>query len=409
MKQFSKLSIDLTKKLSKDIKKDNGIFFTPFDIIRTSIEELKKLQLTSIRNILEPSCGSCQFIISMDEDTDNYFKDISFTCIENNKLIYDNIKEIELKNNSVEFINESYLDFDVNHINKYDLIIGNPPYYVITDNDKKKKSDKTYYDGRPNIFILFIIHSLKKLNENGILLFILPKNFLNCLYYNKLRKHIYDNYGIINIIDCSKCNYIDTEQETIIFIIQNIKRNNDDYSISINNNTIFNTPNNIIKIKEFYGNSVSLNELNFEVKVGSVVWNQNKSLLTDDDSKTRLIYSSDIKNNSLILNKYKNDDKKNYIDKKGNNELLLVVNRGYGKGNYKFNYCIIDVPFDYLIENHLIVIKYKNEINKDDLMELYKKITESFLNEKTNEFINIYFGNNAINTNELQYILPIFS
>ena len=107
--------------------------------------------------------------------------------------------------------------------------------------------------------------------------------------------------------------------------------------------------------------------------------------------------------------KYKNDDKKNYIDKKGNNELLLVVNRGYGKGNYKFNYCIIDVPFDYLIENHLIVIKYKNEINKDDLMELYKKITKSFLNEKTSEFINIYFGNNAINTNELQYILPIFS
>lgn len=409
MKQFSKLSIDLTKKLSKDIKKDNGIFFTPFDIIRTSIEELKKLQITSIKTILEPSCGSCQFIISMDEDTDNYFKDVLFTCIENNDLIYDNIKEIKLKNNSIEFINQSYLDFDINHINKYDLIIGNPPYYVITDNDKKKKNDKTYYDGRPNIFILFIIHSLKKLNENGILLFILPKNFLNCLYYNKLRKHIYDNYSIINIIDCSKCNYIDTEQETIIFIIQNIKRDNNDYSISVNNNTIFNTPNNIIKIKEFYRNSVSLNELNFEVKVGSVVWNQNKSLLTDDDSKTRLIYSSDIKNNSLILNKYKNDDKKNYIDKKGNNELLLVVNRGYGKGNYKFNYCIIDVPFDYLIENHLIVIKYRNDINKDDLMELYKKITKSFLNEKTNEFINIYFGNNAINTNELQYILPIFS
>lgn len=408
MKQFSKLSIDLTKKLSKDIKKDNGIFFTPFDIIRISIEELKKLHLSSIKTILEPSCGSCQFIISIDED--NYFKDISFTGIENNKIIYDNInKEIKLKNNSINFINQSYLDFDVNNTNKYDLIIGNPPYYVITDSDKKKKLDKTYYDGRPNIFILFIIHSLKKLNENGILLFILPKNFLNCLYYNKLRKHIYDNYAIINIIDCSKFNYIDTEQETIIFIIQNINRNNDDYSIFINNNTIFNTPNNIIKIKKFYKNSVSLNELNFEVKVGSVVWNQNKSLLTDDDSKTRLIYSSDIKNNSLILNKYNNDDKKNYIDKKGNNELLLVVNRGYGKGNYKFNYCIIDVPFDYLIENHLIVIKYKNEINKDDLMELYKKITKSFLNEKTNEFINIYFGNNAINTNELQYILPIFS
>jgi len=406
MKQFSQLSIDLTKKLSKDIKKDNGIFFTPFDIIKTSIEELKKIEEITIRTILEPSCGSCQFLISIDD----YFKDTSITAIENNELIYNNIIDnIKLKNNSIEFINQSYLDFDSNSENKYDLIIGNPPYYVISNTDiTNKKKNKEFYDGRPNIFILFIINSLNKLNKNGILLFILPKNFLNCLYYNKLRKHIYDNYKIINIIDCSNCNYIDTEQDTIIFIIQNIKGSNDNYSISINNNTIFNTSNNITKIKEFYSNSISLNQLNFEVKVGSVVWNQNKKILTDDDTKTRLIYSTDIKNNSLILNKFKNDDKKNYIDKKGTNELLLVVNRGYGKGSYKFNYCIIDVPFDYLIENHLIVIKYKNEINKEELMELYNKIIESFLNEKTNEFINIYFGNNAINTNELQYILPIF-
>ena len=27
---------------------------------------------------------------------------------------------------------------------------------------------------------------------------------------------------------------------------------------------------------------------------------------------------------------------------------------------------------------------------------------------KTNEFIELYFGNNAINTTELQHILPIF-
>jgi len=196
MKQFSQLSIDLTKKLSKDIKKDNGIFFTPFDIIKTSIEELKKIEEITIRTILEPSCGSCQFLISIDD----YFKDTSITAIENNEVIYNNIIDnIKLKNNSIEFINQSYLDFDSNSENKYDLIIGNPPYYVISNTEiTNKKKNKEFYDGRPNIFILFIINSLNKLNENGILLFILPKNFLNCLYYNKLRKLIYDNYKIIN-------------------------------------------------------------------------------------------------------------------------------------------------------------------------------------------------------------------
>ena len=130
--------------------------------------------------------------------------------------------------------------------------------------------------------------------------------------------------------------------------------------------------------------------------------------LTDDNKKTRLIYSSDIKDNKLIIVNYKNDDKKNFIDKKGNNDLLLVVNRGYGKGKYKFNYCLIDIDDNYLIENHLIYIKYKFDISRQELKKLYNKIIKSFMNKKTNDFIMIYFGNNAINTTELQYILPIY-
>ena len=36
--------------------------------------------------------------------------------------------------------------------------------------------------------------------------------------------------------------------------------------------------------------------MGFKVSVGNVVWNQHKKILTDDSSKTRLIYSSDIVN-----------------------------------------------------------------------------------------------------------------
>ena len=41
----------------------------------------------------------------------------------------------------------------------YKLIVGNPPYFVM----KKKDVDKKYYDyfdGRPNIFILFIMNKI---------------------------------------------------------------------------------------------------------------------------------------------------------------------------------------------------------------------------------------------------------
>jgi hypothetical protein len=138
-----------------------------------------------------------------------------------------------------------------------------------------------------------------------------------------------------------------------------------------------------------------------------VVWNQVKPLLTDE-KKTLLIYSGDISGNKLKPKKYSSVEKKNYINKKGIIEVMLVVNRGYGKGKYKFNYCLIDTKEEYLVENHLICIRYKDEIKKEDLLEMYGKIIKSFNDDRTEQFINYYFVNNAINTNELQNILPIF-
>ena len=414
-KQFSDLSLHLTKKiLSNDEKKNNGIYFTPIDIIKLIISIIcdnydndKK-----IIKILEPSCGSCEFITYID----TIFNNTEIIGIEYNDTIFKSIKDLKIKNNSLNIINDNYLKYDIENMNKYDLIIGNPPYYVISDKQELNKYKK-YYDGRANIFILFIIHSLKKLEVNGILAFVLPKNFLNCQYYNKLRNHIYHNYKIINIIDCSNYNYIETTQDTIIFIIKNTSidiTDNNKYSINDNDNdndndnNIFNSIDNIIKLKELYINSTTLHQMNFKVSVGTIVWNQHKHILTNDNKKTRLIYSSDINNNNLINVKYKNEEKKNYIDKDGFNDLLLVVNRGYGKSKYKFNYCLINIDEKYLIENHLICIKYKKIIEKEELMKLYQIIINSFNDERTTNFIKLYFGNNAINTIELECHLPIY-
>ena len=48
---------------------------------------------------------------------------------------------------------------------------------------------------------------------------------------------------------------------------------------------------------------------------------------------------------------YKNDDKKNFIDKDGLSEPILVLNRGYGKGSYDLNYCLININKDAYICN----------------------------------------------------------
>jgi type I restriction-modification system DNA methylase subunit len=396
---YSTLSKKLTSELSKKEKKENGIYFTPPSCIHRNISLLHPY-LSSSKNVLEPSCGSCEYISVINQN----YPSLSITGIEYNKNIYESIKH--LSNKKINIVHFDYLQYDSRE--KYDIIIGNPPFYVMTKKDVNKKYH-SYFDGRPNIFILFIIKSLELLSDNGILSFVLPKNFLNCLYYNKTRKYIYTHFQILHIIDCSDDKYLDTEQDTIILVIQKSSTtNNHSFVIELNDFVIFSLQEIKEKIIHLYSGSKSLWDMGFSVSVGKVVWNQCKDILTDDVSATRLIYSSDIIDNKLSIKKYTNVEKKNYIHKDGIIKPIIVINRGYGVGEYKFNYCIINVEKPFLIENHLIVIEPINELPYEMLMDEYNKIICSLSDERTSEFIRIYFGNNAINTTELNHIIPIY-
>lgn len=154
---FSELSKLLTKTLSKDDKKENGIYFTPPQTIKNILDKLSDY---TFQTVLEPSCGSCEFITEIHIR----YPTTEITGIEYNEDIYKKIKPLE--NNRIKLFHCDFLSYETE--NKYDLIIGNPPYFVM----KKGHVNKEYYpyfDGRPNIFILFIMKSLQLLETDGIL------------------------------------------------------------------------------------------------------------------------------------------------------------------------------------------------------------------------------------------------
>ena len=396
---FSDLSKRLTRTISKTNKQTEGIYFTSPNTIKHNMDILKKY-LKKADTILEPSCGSGEYFPQLRE----MFPTAIITGIEKNNTIYDDVKEFE--NENIKIHNTDYLTYESPH--KYNLIIGNPPYFVM----KKTQVDEEYheyFDGRPNIFILFIIKSLGLLEKDGILSFVLPYNFLNSLYYDNTRSYIKRDFKILDIVECMEDEFIDTKQKTVILLIQNKSgAKNDKFVLDINGNTILGTKDNIKKMRTLYKNSDTLNNLGFNVNVGPITWNQVKDELTRDDTKTQLIYSSDIQNNEFKPKMYSNPMKKNYIEREGRTSPVLVINRGYGKGKYKFDYCIIDGKKEYLIENHLMCIRSKVTVENDILIDKYNKIVESLKNKKTLEFIDLYFRNNAINTTELNYMVPIY-
>ena len=432
----SDLSRTLTKSITKTDKKDEGIYFTSSKTVNTILKSVEEL-CNDIDSVLEPSCGSCEFVDAIQ----NYYPNAKIIGVEKNKTIFKSIKD--KTGDTIHLFNDDYLNW--NNKDKFDLIVGNPPYFVM----KKKDVDKDYYDyfdGRPNIFLLFIIISLQKLKEKGILAFVLPKSFLTCLYYDKTRKFIADNYRIIDIQHCSD-DYLETKQETIYIILRNemnveqfnnsltktiasnrfnaksetdglIQKYQNGMNAQISNNkryidtismyTIFIVESERAKFDRLRKNCKTLHEKGFDVSIGSVVWNQCKNKLTGDDSKTRLIYSSDICDHELTMMEYNNKSKKNFIDKKGIAGPMLVMNRGYGVGTYKFEYCLINIDKEYLIENHLICIKYISHDNDEDVLDVYNKLIRSLDDKRTHEFVRVYFSNNAINLSELAHILPIY-
>ena len=435
---FSQLSKRITESLTKDEKKNGGIFFTPPSCIQQIMSLLRGVSLStqhSFETILEPSCGSGEFLSALMRE----YPSAWITGVEIHPVIYE---EVSTHFNSlvgggrVSIQHGDFLKYSIASSSAGvgpDLIIGNPPYFVM----KKEEVAAEYYpffDGRPNIFILFIIKSAQLLRAGGVLCFVLPSSFMNSQYYDKTRKYIVRHFEILHIVKCCDGGggdgggYLDTQQDTIILILRKSGVDSDSL-VCASGAGVFEKPgvfeksgatiftDNLPRLTSLYTGSQSLHELGFKVSVGTVVWNQCKGILTNDATKPRLVYSSNIQNGKFVHKTYKNVDKKAFIDKPGIRTPMIVLNRGYGVGEYQFDYCLLtpdavstSSSAGYLIENHLICITHNSSSGATDTPSLaaFHRVIKSFQDPRTQEFISCYFGNNAVNTTELNHMLPIY-
>ena len=400
MKSYSDLTLKITKGLSKTEKKEYGFFVTPPSIIDILIE--KTAQYTSnVSRILEPSCGSCEIVNALIES--GKYPTALVDAVEFNTKVFDSIKYLTFKT-PVTLIHQDFLTYQNG---KYDLIIGNPPYFVMPKDDVPDKYQE-FVVGRPNIFGIFIIHALSILSENGILSFVIPKSFLNAAYYSKIRDYIHSSCTIVDIIDFEANNdFLETQQATFGLIIQ--KKQSDvvvesRFSMKLGDHYVFTE--NSENLKKLFERSSTLKELGFTVKTGTVVWNQYKANLTSDNKKTLLIYNTNIEGSAIVEKTFNNDEKKQYIDMEGQEGIVLVVNRGNGNSAYKLTYSLVNMgERKYLVENHLNVIVYTGP---GDPVEKYNRIVRSFQDPRTTEFIKIFLGNNGLSKSELESIFPIY-
>jgi adenine-specific DNA-methyltransferase len=291
----------------------------------------------------------------------------------------------------------------VNDDNLYDLIIGNPPYFVCK-RESVPKQYKNHISGRPNMFGVFLVHSLEQLNPGGILAFVIPKSFMNSAFYGRIREHILTHCCILDIIDYESVDdFIDTKQSTFGLIIQKANpQEKNPFVLKFDGQYIFTESSE--KLNNCLVGSTTLKKLGYSVKTGTIVWNQHKNRLTHDNTRTFLIYNTNIAKNNRIQEKtFPNEEKKQFIEVDGVNEPCIVVNRGNGNTSYKLTYAFVDGSRPYLIENHLNRIIYTGKGKAD-----YQQLIRSFQDKRTNEFLRSFNGNGGLSKTELETMLPIY-
>lgn len=204
---------------NKDLIKNKGVVFTPLSICDNIISKISP----SIDDIIcEPSVGKGVFIFSLlqyfrerySKEEIIYFFNNKLFCYDINQEFINEFKELlrsyfkELKYDNISYSNIICGDFLLQD-NKYDIIIGNPPYVRIQNLDKNylnklKDNYSSLRYGNIDLYYVFIEKSLKDSKKIG---FIIPNSFIKNKSGNELRNvllgrvsYIYD-FGVDMIWD----------------------------------------------------------------------------------------------------------------------------------------------------------------------------------------------------------------
>ena len=403
--EYTKESIDYLNKADLKKRKNLGQYFTP-----KSIRELllSKLPKKDNANILDPACGSGEFLLSCEK----YFKNPKLDGFEIDKNLVSIASKL-VKNSNIKNIDTLNIDINDNK-NKYDYVIGNPPYFEIKLNEELKAKHSDIIKGRVNIFSLFIKIGLEVLKDGGYLAYVVPPSMNNGAYFSKLREYIIKNSSLeyLHIIDGAD-NFHSANQKVMLIILKKTNsKKSKKYIFQKNGITIF------TEDKKFlngaYKNTVSLKEIGYGVKTGAIVWNEHKEKLTNDkNNSTLLIWSSNIVDGKIIIPIPKavgslSKNKPQYIKNIPKDLIIrsrvVVVNRITGSlKDINIKSAIVNEK-EFVCENHVNVIYPLKNANPNYSLE---DILNALQDETNMEVMRLISGNTQVSKTELERLLPI--
>ena len=221
---YSFAELSKIAELSNAQREDNAAYYTRQDICFSIVNNLPDAKEYSTINILEPSIGVGNFLpalIAKYSEVTNVnidVVDIDSNSLEILKVL---LEKIAIPDNiHINYINADFLLFTFE--NKYDIVVGNPPYMKITKDKAllSKYKEGMYNTDTNNIFSFFIEKAMK---IGNIVSLIVPKSLINAPEFNKTR-NLMKSKSITAIIDFGEKGFKGVKIETISFILDTRKK-----------------------------------------------------------------------------------------------------------------------------------------------------------------------------------------
>jgi adenine-specific DNA-methyltransferase len=318
-----------TVTLPEAIRTNNGVYFTPPALTNRLLDLVSNEQVEwSKVTILDPACGGGAFlapiavkiIASLPTDKPNDLIQHIETHVRGYELdpfaswlsqVFVEIvlsKYCILADRRVKGLIDTVDTLRKEANDKFDIIIGNPPYGKIKLDSKQRATYSESLYGHANLYGLFTHFALDHLKDNGVLAYVTPTSFLAGNYFKNLRQYIVKRVKAKSIDFPIFRNGIfhDVLQETLLTIYR--KSNSEDYKgisvheihpepskpLEVNYLGTFNLPADpssiwILPRTSSQGRVVTalqrmkctMKDWGYEVKTGPLVWNRHKPQLRD--------------------------------------------------------------------------------------------------------------------------------
>jgi DNA (cytosine-5)-methyltransferase 1 len=357
-------------------REKNSAYYTDKMLLHNIYSILPVFEDKSIIRVLEPSVGVGSFLPLVAKKY-SHIDEITIDCVD---ISVESIEVLEFliplynlgENVKINLIAKDYLKHKI--IEKYDLVIGNPPFGKLTTS--KSEITKDYHNMKSKNLASYFIEKSLKYSDNIVM--IMPKNVLNTSEFDETRKFI-SQYSISNIIDFGEYGFKGVLVETVCLSINTTLKPSKTIVTSlpldiskIQNQSYVTSdkyPYWIIYRNDYFDNFISNLELNvFEVFRDRQLTNSNMKSLGSD--KIRVIKSRNITDDGQIIDI---DNYDAYIDRTALNSFSVAKylddDNVYLTPNMTYKTRLMKKPKNTVVNGSVAVLipKFNRKLTNEDM------------------------------------------